>query len=250
MGTFSSDRRSDSRFGIRRVVSTLAGLSLAGLSILAGCNSVTGAGDLQFSGDANGAGGAGGSTESTTTTETPTPTVECVYPTMGFSTKPGGVMPNHTWQGYVNESMEVADVAMSDYYDCAGQQGINGLLIDVSATWCGTCQEEAKTLSAKMKNEWEALGIRVLTLMIEDAQSNPATIETALQWKQQYKLTTTTVGADPQFFFSQLASGGTIGLPFLVVIDPRTMTLVETQQGFPFDETKLVETAKKNQTPQ
>ena len=233
--------------GARKLVSTVAGLALVGLSVAAGCNSVTGAGDLKFSGDENGAGGAGGTTE--TTTETPTPTVECVYPTMGFSTQPGGVMPNHSWQGFVNESMEAAEVSMADYYDCAGQKGINGLLVDISATWCGTCQEEAKTLTAKMKNEWEALGIRVLTLMIEDAASKPATIDTALQWKQQYKLTTTTVAANPEFFFSQLAQG-TIGLPFLVVIDPRTMTLVETQQGYPFDETKLVETAKKNQMPQ
>lgn len=232
--------------GIRHLMSACAGLSHFGLFAVTGCVSFTGSGgDLPLSGEQT---GAGGWTEATT--DTPTPIVDCVYPTTGISTQPGGVIANHTWQGYVNESTQVSAVSMADYHDCAGQKGINSLLIAVSATWTGTCQEQAKTLTDKMTNEWEALGIRVLTLMIEDADSKPATTDTALQWKQQYGLTSTTVAADPQFFFSQLASGGAIGLPFLVVVDTRTMTLVETQEGYPFDETSLVETAKKNQMAQ
>lgn len=221
--------------------------------LVTGCNSITGAGDLTFSGGGSGAGngGAGGSG---TTTETPTPTVECVYPSMGFSSDVGGVIPNHTWQGYVDDSMEVSDVSLSDFYDCAGQKGINALLIDTSAVWCGTCQQEAMTLTNKMANQWSALGIRVLTLMIDDADPMvKATTETALKWKTKYKLTTTTVAADPNFTMMPLAvpdGSGAIGLPFLVVVDTRTMTQVESQQGYPFDETKLVETAKKNQMAQ
>jgi thiol-disulfide isomerase/thioredoxin len=222
--------------------------SLLGLVLASGCNSVTGAEGLQIGG--SGTGGAGGSE---TTTTTPTPTVQCDYPTTGFSTKPGGVLPNRKWQGFVNENMDAAaptDVTMADYHDCDGSKGTNALLIDVSATWCGSCQEEAKLLTNKMKTQWDALGIRVVTLMIEDAANNPATLDTALEWKTHYKLTSTTVAADPDFFFSQLASGGSVGLPFLIVVDPRTMTLVETQQGYPFDESKIVALAKQNQPAQ
>ncbi|MFO0589901.1 MAG: hypothetical protein U0441_20335 [Polyangiaceae bacterium] len=241
-----------SRHDVRRVPLSIA-VGAAFALLATGCNSITGAGDLQFSGDTSGgSGGSGGS--GATATETPTPTVECVYPTMGISSAVGGVIPDHTWQGYVDESMEPADVSLADFYDCAGQKGINALLIDTSAVWCGTCQQEASTLTAKMANQWGPLGIRVLTLMIDDADpSVKATIETALKWKTKYKLNTTTVAADPNFSMMPLAvpdGSGAIGLPFLVVVDTRTMTQVESQQGYPFDETKLVETAKKNQMPQ
>ncbi len=220
--------------------------SLLGLSLASGCNSLTGADGLEISGKDN-AGGAGGADVTTTTP----PPVVCEYPTTGFSSKPGGVMPNHTWQGFVNESMEATDVSMADYLDCDGSKGVNGLLIDVSATWCGSCQEEAKLLTNKMKTQWDALGIRVLTLMIADiTPEEPATLDTALDWKTKYKLTSTTVAADPGFFFMPLANGDGVGLPFLIVVDPRTMTLIETQEGYPFDETKLVDLAKKNQLPQ
>lgn len=211
-----------------------------GLGLAAGCNSLTGADGLQID-EAAGGGGAGGATT------TPTPHVECTYPTTGFSPMPGGVMPNHSWQGFVDDSTEPTEVKLSDFYDCDGYKGIHALLVDVSATWCGSCQVEAQTLTSKMNNKWSAMGIRVLTLMIEDAQNNPATIDTALQWKEQYHLVSTTVAADPDFFFVQLAQGGSVGLPFLIVIDPRTMQLVTTMQGYPADEKVLEDLALKNQ---
>lgn len=228
-----------------RALSLCMAVSAVAFSMVAGCNSLTGASGLEI-GDGSGNGGAGGAEETTTTT----PPVECTYPTTGFSTQPGGVMPNHSWQGFVNESMEATEVTMADYHDCDGSKGINALLIDISATWCGSCQVEAQTLTNKMKQEWDALGIRVLTLMIEDAQSNPATLDTALAWKQEYNLTSTTVAANPEFFFQQLSQSGSIGLPYLITIDPRTMTLVGTAEGYPADESALVDLAKKNQQAQ
>jgi len=230
-----------------RALSLSLALSTVGFAMVAGCNSLTGADGLQIA-DGNAGGGGGGGTGGETTTTTPP--VQCTYPTTGFSTKVGGVMPNHSWQGFVNESMEATEVTMADYLDCDGSKGINALLIDVSATWCGSCQVEAQTLTSKMKQKWEALGIRVLTLMIEDAQSKPATIDTALAWKEQYNLVSTTVAADPQFFFQQLAQNGSVGLPFLITIDPRTMTLVATAEGYPGDEQTLLDLAAKNQQAQ
>lgn len=227
-----------------RALSFSMDVSTLAFSMVAGCNSITGADGLEIAKGNAGGGGAGGG-ETTTTT----PPVQCTYPTTGFSTQPGGVMPNHSWQGFVDDSMEPAEVSMADYLDCDGSKGIHALLIDVSATWCGACQVEAQTLTNKMKSKWSALGIKVLTLMIEDAQpGDAATIDTALDWKKQYNLVSTTVAADPQFFFQQLAQGGSVGLPFLITIDPRTMTLVTTQQGYPVDESVLTDLATKNQT--
>jgi hypothetical protein len=211
---------------------TLAAVSLAAL---AGCGSGNGS-------DGSGDGGAGGATTTTTTH------VECKYPTAGFAPKPGGVIPNAKWQGFVNENEDApTTVALGDYLDCDGSKGINALLVDVSATWCEACQVEAQTLPSTLKSKWDALGIQVLTLMIQDAQYKPATTATALAWKKKYNLVTTTVAADPQFYFQALAEGGGVGLPFLVTIDPRTMTLVGTTQGYPADETAIENLATKNQ---
>jgi hypothetical protein len=44
-----------------------------------------------------------------------------------------------------------------------------------------------------------------------------------------------------------LATGGGVGLPFLVVIDPRTMTLVTTSQEGLGTEEALIELAVQNQ---
>jgi len=212
----------------------LAAVSLAvgSLSALAGCGSGSGSD-----------GGAGGLPVLTVTH------VDCKYPTMGVAPKPGGVMPNHTWQGFVDANEDAPEsVALGDYLDCDGYKGINALVVDTSATWCEACRVEAQTLTEKMKTKWDGLGIKVLTLMIEDAQNNPATTDTALAWKKQYNLVSTTVAADPQFYFQKLVEGGGVGLPYILTIDPRTMTLVGTTQGYPADEKAIEDLATKNQT--
>jgi len=151
--------------------------------------------------------------------------------------------PNLTWQGYEEGSSQVSTISILDYFDCDGSKGINALLVDVSATWCGACQQEAMDLPGQVSG-WSGKGIRVLTLMIEDENMNPATTQTALDWKNAFGLTQIAVAADPNFTLSP--SSGAVGLPMQVLIDPRTMQIVEVDQGYSGDYSSVEQLAQQN----
>lgn len=239
--------------------------SVACLALLWGCNSITGAGELRLvdrdeleddddnnssgnggaaptGGGGVGVGGAGG-----------TPTA-CTYPTENIGESVGQVAPgSFKWSGYAEGTTmatEISEISIDSYHDCDGSKGINALLILTSATWCGVCDGEAQMLNEYMDGGWKDMGIRVLTLMIEDATSKPATTQTAFAWKNaaNHKLVSTAVAADPGFSFAP-SMGGSIGLPYTLVIDPRTMQFVQIQQGSSGGYPELESLAQKNAQP-
>jgi hypothetical protein len=233
--------RSDESTAVPAARGSLLGVMAAAIVALSGCNSITGVGGLEVKNDGETTG-----TEASSSTGDPPPIV-CEYPTEGFGDMIGDVVPLKEWQGFVDASTEPSTVSMKDYHDCAGEKGINALIVDTSATWCGACQQEAAEFAQKFQGAWGSLGIRVITLMIEDTvQGEPATLDTALNWKKEFNLDST-VAVDPPFTFAPVANSSVIGLPLVVVVDPRTMKMVDVQQGYPFDETVLSELAKTNQ---
>jgi hypothetical protein len=177
----------------------------------------------------------------------------CVYPEAppdGTYGKEVGdiVSPSFKWDGFIEgttDITQVSEISIEDYLDCDGSKKINALMIIESAEWCGSCQTEASQLNSNMTNGWEAMGIRVLTLMAENAASQPATVDVAFDWKETYKLSSTAVGIDPPISFAPPGGGG-IGLPLIVVIDPRTMEIVHTQEGYSGVHTELEALAEKN----
>jgi hypothetical protein len=244
-----SERQSTSGFAGAAAIFTLA----AGLcSGTAACNAITGAGDLSVD-PLNGGGGAG-STSAAAGTGQPTGssaaggTTMCVYPTTGVGNKIGSVVPgSHKWQGYAEHADMVSTISIQDFYDCDGSKNINALLIDESAVWCGACNQEASEMAAKFKSKWDALGVHVLTLMVDDAeQGKGATTTTALNWKTQYKLTDGAVAVDSALSFAPPGES-TIGLPLQVIVDPRTMKIVDVQEGYSGDYSKLEGLAQMNQ---
>jgi hypothetical protein len=220
-----------------------------------GCNSVTGAGDLNIcgvncdddegdsSGSGNGTGSAGGSDGSGTTSAT-TGTTQCVWPEGNFGTAIGSnVRQNLSWQGYRPGEDVISDISIEEFYDCDGSKGINALLVVTSATWCGNCQAEAQQMSSKTAGSWTDVGIQAITLMIENVEGAPATAETALEWRDSFGLTHSPVVADPAFSF---AHNGTIGLPLQIIVDPRTMTIVDSIEGYSGQHTSLESLASQN----
>jgi len=236
--------------------------SLAALAALTcACNTITGAeglgidpdfgagGDEAASADtatstgpsgptSSGAGGAStGSTSASTGSSGPSSSSSssgtgsggCSLPVGPYGEMPGNtVSPQLVFQGYADQSAQAGSVALADYFDCDGTKGINAILIDESATWCGPCQDEAGDL-VQHEASWQAKGIRVLTLMVENASSQPATLQTASEWKQAFGLNTA-VAADPNFSF--YGSGPEVGLPLQLVVDPRTFKIIDRQEGF------------------
>jgi hypothetical protein len=205
-----------------------------------------GTGEGGSGGELGGQAGAPGITTSSTTTTTTTTTgaspVDCIYPDSGFGVQVGNVVQGDlSWQGYAESSSQTTTISIQDYYDCDGSKGINALLIVSSATWCGACQEEATDLPSHAAS-FKQKGIRILTLMVENASAQPATLSTATQWRDNFGLDAYATCADPGFDF---AGNGSVGLPLQIIVDPRTMKIVDRQDGYAGYST-LTQLADKN----
>jgi len=172
------------------------------------------------------------------------------YPQGPYGTSVGKVVnPGFSWQGYLPGSSTVSTVRPQDLFDCDGSLGINAILIDVSAEWCAACQSQASSAPA-LAQQYDQLGVRVLTLVVQDASSAPATASTALEWRTQYELTDETVVADPSFSFAPV-NQTSVDLPVTIVVDPRTMTIMKVDQGYiaaypPQPNAEAVAIAQKN----
>ncbi|MBK9001698.1 MAG: hypothetical protein IPM35_38745 [Myxococcales bacterium] len=187
------------------------------------------------SGGATASGGAGGG---------PTGGTNCVYPSGPYGVSVGKVVdPKLSWQGYVKGSATPTTISISDYFDCDGTRGVNALFLSQAALWCGACQTEASALNGHMSGGWTQKGIEVLVLVIEDKLGNPAQLKHAESWKNTFKAQGWSVAADPAFSFQ---GPGSNGLPLGIIVDPRTMKIVDKSSGYDPYNTTLVQLATKN----
>jgi hypothetical protein len=152
------------------------------------------------------------------------------------------VDPSLTWQGYLPGSTTIATLHATDLFDCDKSRGINAIVFDESATWCGACQQEAGDLEGQMTSAWKTEGVFFVTLMCQDANGNPATTDTASQWKSAYGLNDIAVVSDPNASFLQ----NTGGLPTNVLVDPRTMKIVSSSEGYGGPDPAVDQLAQKN----
>lgn len=158
----------------------------------------------------------------------------CTYPTSGFGTSVGDAIdPSTSWTGFAPGSSGASTLSASSFLDCDGNAGRNALLIIHSTSWCTSCQQEAANLEQKMTEGWAAAGVVVVEVLIENASGDPATTQTAKSWKDYFGIDSAWVAADPEF---QLMSQAADAYPYEVLVDPRTMKIVETQAGGLLDD--------------
>ena len=169
----------------------------------------------------------------------------CVYPSGPYGYVQGStVSPGITWQGYPPGSSELATLSTKDLYDCDGRFGINAILFDEAALWCGPCQQEATDLPGFLSTGgWGADGVNVVSLVVQDLAQKPATTANAMTWRTQFKLQGIWVAADPAWIFSH---EGTNGLPMNVLVDPRTMKITKILEGYGGQDPAVDALAKKN----
>ncbi len=176
----------------------------------------------------NGGNGGGGGTPPPATGGT-TGGNPCPYPPGPYGTSVGAtVAPSLSWQGFAEGSHQAGTVNITDYHDCDGTRGVNALVVNQSAVWCGVCKTEAKKYNSKMAGGFKQKGIRILSLMIENAYGQPATLKTAQGWKDSYSDGSWAVVADPDFTFS---SPGSNSLPTYLIVNPRTMKIIDRRSG-------------------
>ena len=162
----------------------------------------------------------------------PAPTAQsvtaCTYPDGPYGIHVGDtVPPTFTWSA-LGPGGTPQQYASTDFYDCDGTKGINAIVFDSSATWCVACQEEAMQLEGIIANNWGPNGVAVITLMVEDGNSvPPKDISVAQAWMDDYHLKNVPVAIDPTFDFA-IYVNGSLGLPYNVLVDPRTMKVVKS----------------------
>lgn len=147
------------------------------------------------------------------------------------------------WQGYIEGSDELSTISLSDYHDPTGTLGVRALLITEGQSDCGPCVAEAKDLAQKMPAKWKDLGIKVIQLLVSDSNGDPASTAIAFAWKNKVKASWA-VGIDPGFTFAQIGSNP---YPIQIIVDPRTLTIVNRIEGYHAELPELEALAKKNQ---
>jgi hypothetical protein len=172
---------------------------------------------------------------------------QCAYPVGPYGEQSGDIVPpDLSWQGYQDLHPAAGSVSINDYLDCDGKKGVRALLVDQSAAWCDVCQATAAQLDDEMSNGWHQRGIRVLMLVTETADRKPATVGTALEWRQRYGGDGLSVVADPGYSFRDTAGAALAPLPFRVLVDPRTMAVVDIAVGSTNDYSSVLALADKN----
>jgi hypothetical protein len=168
-----------------------------------------------------------------------TPPETCAYPSGPYGVNPGAVVAGSvSWVGYRPGSNTPENISPEEFLDCDGSRGINAIYVDYVAGWCSACQQSADSLAYKAA-QWKAYGIVVLSLIIETSNYEPASVSTAEWWRASFDLQDTYVLADPsQHLFSADY------LPYEMLINPRTMKIVETGE---LAESTILSLAQQNQ---
>jgi hypothetical protein len=158
-------------------------------------------------------------------------------------TRRGQRFPNLTFQGYVDgdRSKGLSAVSLADYFD--PQMKRNKVLhLQIAATWCAICSSEVSAtvpVTAQMREE----GAVFLEIIVSGpaAGKGPA-LEEVDDWVTKHGTNFTTaidvrarrlgvLGVDPSL------------MPHDVLIDTRTMEILDSSVGAPVDIVKYVRTA-------
>lgn len=183
-------------------------------------------------GDGTGAGKDSGTASDAFTPGDDPPALVDGYPAGPFGLKKGQVFPNLTLAGYRNGIGAWTDLTLKDYFDPDGSRGIKGIYLTVSAPWCAGCVAEARSFPALYRDKYQPKGARLITALVQDGASRPATQKTVDAWIAAYR-TNYDVVADPDLTTVRMdsTSSGSLALPYNYVIDPRTMRITQINAG-------------------
>lgn len=177
--------------------------------------------------------------------------VEGDYPEGAKGTTTGSIMDNFVFEGYVDSTTGLgeafqSEIKLGDFYNptgeglyAAGELKEEGtpkplaLFVNVSAVWCGPCKEEAQTTLPEKYAELASEGLEILMVLADsEAVGSPAGFIHLDNWCTSFAVNYPAV-IDPA---AQL--GGSFDqsqFPANLIVDTRTMTIVEIVTGIPTD---------------
>lgn len=162
--------------------------------------------------------------------------IPTTYPAGPYGLNKGSVFPQLSLKGYKLATGAWTSISTASYYDPTGARGITGVFFIVGAEWCGACQSEADVAPAWLTQAYKTRGGVFASAIIEQAADDgsggyaPAVQATVDTWISTHK-TNYDIMLDPHGD-ATLPHSGTIGLPHNYVIDPRTMIIVDIEEGF------------------
>jgi hypothetical protein len=195
----------------------------------------------------------GGTTGGQSTAGTPTPTpctggFVCPAFSAVFGSQVTKPYPTNSCGGpFLNSGETVADVTLGlgceqltggnprfcelkpvdfNFLYCSGYKYA---LLDISASWCGACQQEASALPS-MTAGWRAKGGIVFSVLAEgQVQGSASTKADLVAWWDQFG-TNYPMAIDPSHQLYPAFPGN--GLPMNAIIDLSTMKVVYTESGY------------------
>jgi hypothetical protein len=171
-----------------------------------------------------------------------------LYPAGPVGVSKGSVVSNYQFIGYGDfvayaETMQL--IQLADFYNPtgietypddtkypgkAGKPKPTALLIDISASWCVPCQEEAKNVLPGKYEEYQPEGGEFLMQLAEGPAGDPATAKNLGTWTTKYDVNYPS-SIDPSNKISALFNGAYF--PTNILIDTRTMEIVRVVSGAP-----------------
>lgn len=166
-------------------------------------------------GGGDGGGGAGG--------DAATGVAPCSVWDGPYGAESGDVFdPLTRWDGFLPDVIEPTQVRMASLAACGGNDEVTAIVVHIDAVWCDVCRSVAADLAETYESSWRDRGVAVVSLVVEDADGNPADLEAAWQWRAAYGLEAMPVAIDPAY---ELANEQRDTLPQALIIDPVTMRI-------------------------
>ncbi|MBN8616171.1 MAG: TlpA family protein disulfide reductase [Deltaproteobacteria bacterium] len=101
-------------------------------------------------------------------------------------------------------------------------------VISIAAEWCGPCQEESRQLTDLVVRPYADRGVRVIQIIIQDADYGPPDLDLCNRWVTRFGLTDNIEVIDPTGVTSGAFPSGS--LPSTVILD-ETGTIIHREDG-------------------
>jgi len=152
--------------------------------------------------------------------------------------RPGDRFPNFAFRGYVDGRRDAGlqTISMADFYD-PDQKRHKVLHVQVAATWCTYCSAELEA-TVRAKEQLNAEGVVFLEVVVSGnaVQIGPSLGEVD-GWVDRHASTISTAIDVRARRMSSLGIDGTV-MPWDILVDTRTMEILESSGGSPADIVK------------
>lgn len=171
-----------------------------------------------------------------------------VYPAAPYGTALGDTAPNYKFFGWHNPQISadvnnLEDIELAQFYNPtgtdtwptdgtyrAGQPKPKLVWVDISAQWCGPCNQESKNDLPGYYTKYQPMGAEIILELIEDNNGGPALPTNLHMWTTAYKTAWPAI-IDPSRQMFNLAEID--AYPENILIDTRTMKIIYKFGGVP-----------------